>query len=198
MNFLAHLYLSPSDPKVLVGNFMADFVKGRQKLSSLEPALAAGVLLHRTIDEFTDTHAVVAKSKNRLRPVYRHYSAVIVDVFYDHFLARHFTRFHSTSLEQFAAACYDIIQAHHHLLPPALQHMFGYMVRGNWLLNYAKIEGINRTLTGMSRRTPYESKMDEATNDLIRHYNDFETEFFEFFPLLQEHISVYRQENFLI
>ena len=82
MNFLAHLHLSGNDPNILVGNFIGDFVKGKQ-VNSFEPGIAKGILLHRAIDYFTDKHEVVAKSKGRLREKYRHYSGVIIDIFYD-------------------------------------------------------------------------------------------------------------------
>ena len=87
MNFLAHLYLSGNDPLVRLGNFIGDFVKGRDLADRYEPAIVKGIELHRAIDEFTDQHAIVKQSKMRLRPKYRHYAPVIVDIFYDHFLA---------------------------------------------------------------------------------------------------------------
>src|SRR6188768_77560 len=102
MNFLAHLYLSGNDNKIMVGNFIADFVKGRVALNQFEPAIIRGIELHRAIDEYTDNHPVVTISKNRLRPTYRHYSGVIVDVFYDHFLARNWNTYHSDLLPDFA------------------------------------------------------------------------------------------------
>jgi acyl carrier protein phosphodiesterase len=87
MNFLAHLHLSGNNPNIMLGNFMGDFVKGKSYRQQYEPEIIKGIELHRSIDEFTDSHPVVTESKNRLRPTYRHYSGVIVDVFYDHFLA---------------------------------------------------------------------------------------------------------------
>jgi acyl carrier protein phosphodiesterase len=189
MNFLAHLYLSGDNPKVMAGNFMGDFVKGRALLEKLEPELVRGVELHRAIDHFTDHHPVVSQSKNRLRPVYRHYAGVIVDVFYDHYLARQWQNYHDTSLEDFAAHVYKTMQDLQHLLPEGLQQMLPYMIRGNWLVGYFHVEGIQRTLTGMSRRTTHESRMDEAVNDLRKYYKEFEQEFEEFFPDLQRHVQ---------
>jgi acyl carrier protein phosphodiesterase len=189
MNFLAHLYLSGTDEKVLIGNFIADFVKGKNFHQAYDASIAKGIALHRFIDEYTDQHPVVTESKKRLRSVYRHYSAVIVDVFYDHFLARYWSEFHSIPLDTFAKFCYETIQDHEPILPEGIRYMLPYMIRGNWLLNYSKIEGINRALTGMSRRTPYESKMDEATNDLVRHYEEFKSEFYLFFPDLRKNVD---------
>jgi len=185
MNFLAHLYLSGSDPKIKLGNFIADFVKGGNFASRFEPAIAKGIELHREIDHFTDHHLVVQESKNRLRPKYRHYSGVIVDVFYDHLLAVNWEKYSSESLTDFAANSYQIVLQHDTIIPDEVRGMMPYMIKGNWLVNYATIEGIHRSLSGMARRTPYESKMDEASIDLRENLTAFESEFSQFFPDLQ-------------
>lgn len=168
----------------MLGNFMGDFVKGKAYLQQYEADIIKGIELHRNIDEFTDSHPIVTQSKNRLRPKYRHYSGVIVDVFYDHFLASNWSTFHPQPLAQFAQQCYDTIVSHAPILPDALNRMMPYMINGNWLLNYSKTEGIHQALSGMASRTPYVSKMEEATADLRLQYNDFETEFNAFFPQL--------------
>lgn len=188
MNFLAHAYLSGEDEKLLIGNFIADFVKGKQALGKFDEAVKRGIYLHRSIDAFTDSHPVVQQSKSRLREKYRHYSGVIVDVFYDHFLAVHWPKYHTKPLEEYAAKTYGIVTAHHDILPERVQEFFPYMVRGNWLYNYSRVEGIARALTGMSRRTPFDSKMDEATNELIQYYDEFASEFEVFFPDLQRSV----------
>jgi acyl carrier protein phosphodiesterase len=185
MNFLAHAYLSGTNPKILTGNFIADFVKGKQALKAFDHDIAKGIELHRLIDEFTDGHTVVQESKKRLRPKYRHYSAVIVDVFYDHFLASNWAVYHPQPLENFAADVYRTIGAFDDIVPAGIKHMMPYMIRGNWLVNYGKMEGIGRALTGMSRRTPYESKMDESIHDLSRDYDLYKLEFEAFFPELR-------------
>lgn len=185
MNFLAHLYLSGNNPKIMIGNFMGDFIKGRAYLNQYDSEIIKGIDLHRSIDEFTDSHAIVTQSKNRLRPKYRHYSGVITDVFYDHFLAANWNQFHSLPLAQFAQQAYQTIQSSDTELPAELNHMMPYMVNGNWLLNYSNLEGIHRALSGMARRTPYESKMEESVTDLRENYDAFKNEFMEFFPLLE-------------
>jgi acyl carrier protein phosphodiesterase len=195
MNFLAHAYLSGEKPKILAGNLIADFVKGKQALQSFEFEIAKGIELHRLIDAFTDAHAVVTESKKRLRPKYRHYSGVIVDVFYDHFLATNWDRYHEQSLEDFASHIYKTMGAFDKIVPAGFKHMFPYMIKGNWLLNYARIEGIERALGGMSARTPYESKMDEAVYDLRLHYDLFKKEFEDFFPDLRAVCSRWLIEN---
>lgn len=186
MNFLAHAYLSGGRTKILLGNFIGDFIKGRQALADLEAPIAAGVELHRAIDEFTDSHEVVHRSKRKLRPKYRHYAGVIVDVFYDHFLAANWTKFHHQPLAEFARETYSTLQRFSERLPTGFQMMLPYMVRGNWLLSYAEVSGIHRALSGMASRTPYVSRMEEASFDLKANYNEFRHDFEKFFPALKE------------
>lgn len=185
MNFLAHLYLSGDNPKIMVGNFIADFVKGREALASYENGIAFGIELHRSIDAYTDRHPVVKRSKKRLSAKYRHYSAVIVDMFYDHFLANRWEEFHATPLEIYSRSSYRLLEEHKHLLPDRVRGMLPYMIRGNWLLGYGTIEGIGQALTGMAHRTPYESRMEEAADDLRANYTDFGNDFTNFFPELR-------------
>jgi acyl carrier protein phosphodiesterase len=186
MNFLAHLYLSGDNPEIMVGNFIGDFVRGRNVYDQFKHNIALGIELHRQIDEFTDHHQIVLESKKRLRGKYRHYAPVIVDVFYDHFLAIHWSDLHPKSLPDFATYAYMQLEHHESILPERVLHMMPYMIQGNWLVNYAKTEGIHRALSGMSRRTPYESKMDEAVHDLEKYFKEFDEEFLKFFPELKQ------------
>ena len=195
MNFLAHIYLSGDNPKIQLGNFIGDFVKGRNLTEQFEEGIALGIELHRAIDEFTDKHAVVKKSKNRLRPKYRHYAPVIVDIFYDHYLARHWDKYHKTFLPDFAEQTYSMILSQEAILPEKVKWMMPYMMKQDWLTSYAKIDGIGRVLGGMSRRTPYDSKMNESVEDLKVNYQDFEKEFFDFFPELENHCKKFLNQH---
>jgi len=195
MNFLAHLYLSRNRTKIMVGNFIGDFVKGRNLNDRYEPEIVSGIEMHRAIDHFTDHHPMVSQSKDRLRPKYRHYSGVIVDVFYDHFLARNWNQYHDQLLPDFARGTYAIIQQHNAILPNEVRQMLPYMIQGNWLVNYARVEGINRALSGMASRTPYKSMMEEATVDLEASYEEFKKEFATFFPILQQWADQWLMEH---
>ena len=187
VNFLAHLYLSGDDPNIQLGNFIGDFVKGRNLVEQFDTQIARGIELHRSIDEFTDHHPVVKQSKDRLRDKYRHYSAVIVDIFYDHYLAKNWDQFHKTFLPDYTETIYEMIMSKENILPEKVRWMMPYMIKQNWLANYARIDGIGRVLGGMSRRTSFNSKMEEAVEDLKFSYSEFEKEFFEFFPELEKH-----------
>lgn len=186
MNFLAHLFLSGNDPEIMVGNFIGDFVRGKNLYNQFKSNIALGIELHREIDEFTDSHAVVMESKVRLRPKYRHYSPVIVDMFYDHFLAKNWQAYASNPLDLFALEAYAILNKYETQLPGRVQSLLPHIIKGNWLYNYSRIEGIHSALSGMSRRTPYESHMHEASQDLQKYYTEFEDEFSRFFPELQQ------------
>ncbi len=184
MNFLAHAYLSGGQKKILVGNMTGDFIKGKAALSKYDPHIVRGVELHRAIDAFTDEHPVVRTSKTRLRAGYRHYAGVIVDVFYDHYLAADWSSYHDQPLPAFSANTYAVLTEFSPTLPHDFQRMLPYMVRGNWLVNYRTIDGIHQALSGMASRTQYNSRMEHASKDLEEHYDLFRQEFQEFFPEL--------------
>jgi acyl carrier protein phosphodiesterase len=187
MNFLAHLYLSGNDPLVRLGNFIGDFVKGRDLADRYEPAIVKGIELHRLIDGFTDQHPLVKQSKIRLRPKYRHYAPVIVDMYYDHFLAAGWAAHSVQLLPDFAKECYDMLERNVAVLPAQVKALLPHIVRGNWLVSYGKMEGIHRALSGMARRSRFDSKMDESVIELENSYAEFKAEFEEFFPLLKNY-----------
>ena len=193
MNFLAHLYLSGSDEEIKVGNFIGDFVKGNPR-DQYDGKIVDGIIIHREIDRYTDLHPVSQRSKKRLVEKYRHYSGVIIDIFYDHFLANHWSDFSDIPLADFADESYAIMNKHIDIFPEKARFMLPYMERYNWLVNYAKINGIQRTLQGMSQRTSFRSKMEEATADLEENYEDFERDFFDFFPEIRGHISEFNPQ----
>jgi len=180
VNFLGHLFLSGNDQEVQLGNFIGDFVKGRTPQSRFPEKLAAGILLHREIDQFTDRHPCVKSSKDRIRHKYRHYSGVVIDIFYDHFLAAQWRNYHPTPLGQFAEQVYQLVQSNSSHVPERALHMLPHMIRGNWLVAYASLEGIRSVLNGMSRRTPYASGMEFAAEDLQADYTLFQQEFESF------------------
>lgn len=184
MNFLAHIYLSGKDEDLIIGNFIADSVKGKRYLN-YPPRIQKGIILHRAIDFYTDTHPVVRKSSSRLFANYRHYSSVIVDIFYDHFLASKWSDYSDEPLEDYIANFYLLLEKNISLLPAPVQRFFPYMIEENWLLSYSSTAGIKKILYQMNRRTQGKSRMDLAVADLKRLYREFETDFEEFFPDLQ-------------
>ena len=186
MNFLAHIFLSGDNRNVQVGNFIGDFVKG-SKYKDYESDVKQGILLHRAIDSYTDTHPIVRKSKKRLHKKYGHYSGVIVDILYDHFLAKNWKQYHSIPLHKYIENFYNFINSNFDSLTPRIQKMMPYMIKENWLLSYASTEGIGKILDRMNQRTNYQSKMNLAVLELTTYYNEFEEEFTLFFKDLKEY-----------
>lgn len=180
MNFLAHIYLSANNDLLKIGNFIADSIRGKQYLKyPLE--IQKGIILHRHIDTFTDSHPIVKMSKKRLYENYGHYASVIVDILYDHFLAKNWMTYSQVPLEIYVEDFYDLLEDHFELLPIQVQKMMPFMTQDNWLLSYASIEGITKVLEGMDRRTKNRSKMNLAVVELQEFYPDFEKEFTLFF-----------------
>ncbi|MDE0472093.1 MAG: ACP phosphodiesterase [Ekhidna sp.] len=192
MNFLAHILLSGDDEEIIIGNFIGDFVKGSQ-LNRYSEGIQKGIQLHRVIDQFTDSHPTVLGSKKRLRPNFRHYAPVIVDVFYDHFVAKKWSQFSTEPLLDFTLRFYQLMDKYCTEIPKAVSEMLVYMHAGNWLYNYQYIEGINSTLTGMAKRTTFDSKMEMAAAYLEKDYAAFEEEFSLFFPELQQYVNNFQQ-----
>ena len=183
MNYLAHIYLSGDNDLVTVGNFIADGIKGKS-YKKYPKEIQTGVLLHRNIDTFTDAHEIVRQSTKRLHENYGHYSGIIVDILYDHFLAKNWSKYSDVPLSEYVDIFYDSLEEHYEILPLRIQKLMPYMMTDNWLLNYASIEGISKVLEGMNRRTKNRSGMDKAVNELELFYSEFETEFSAFFDEL--------------
>lgn len=184
MNYLAHIYLSGENDMLKIGNFIADSVKGKAYQNYPKP-IQQGITLHRNIDEFTDTHPIVQQSVHRLFGKYSHYSSVIVDILYDHFLAANWNDFHHINLQQYSENFYQLIQNNLAQVPKRVQNFMPYMIEHNWLVMYSSIEGIERILKQMSRRTTFKSNMEKSVNELQMYYREFEDEFYRFFEELE-------------
>ncbi len=188
MNYLAHLYLSGNDDDVMIGNFIADSVRGSQ-IASFPPGVQRGILMHRAIDRFTDRHPVVHESKNRLRPEFGKWPPVIVDVFYDHFLAAGWESHSHEPLAAFARRAYSLFKKRKSVLPDRVRGFLPYMIYGNWLVSYSRLSGVEQALRGMSNRSRFNPQMHRAVPVLEKHYDLFRGEFDRFFAELRLHIE---------
>lgn len=186
MNFLAHLYLSGTEEQIQLGNFIADSVKGKSYLNFPEK-VRQGILLHRSIDNFTDNHPIVEITKKRLRGSFHKYAPVISDIYYDHFLAKYWHEFSEINLENYASDFYEVLNKNKDILPERTLQMMPHLIKGNWLVSYRSVEGIHRVLSGMSRRTSFVSNMENAAEELNANYKLYEQEFRLFFPELIAH-----------
>ena len=195
MNYLAHFYLSgTANPAFTLGNFLGDFVKGK-KYKDYPADIRKGILFHREVDTYTDGHPLVLKSKKRLFPRYHHYSAVLVDLYYDHLLAANFSDYSKQPLPTFAAEVYTLLEEQERWLPEKARLMLPYMKRDNWLLNYGSLEGLGRACTGIARRTRFPSHLETGPEDLRLHFSEFQEEFRLFFPDIKQHMRKWLKQK---
>ena len=188
MNFLAHLYLSFDNKELMIGNFIADAIRGN-KFNSFSSEIQKGIILHRNIDTFTDEHPIVRKSKRRLHERYRHYDGVIIDMFFDHFLAKNWKEYSNIPLIVYSESFYKLLHKNYPILPPKTQEMLPYIEKYNWLYNYQFMKGMQSVLEGMNKRTKLKSQMNMAINDLEVKYEEFEQDFRLFFDDLTKYVE---------
>lgn len=191
MNLLAHLYLSDGSESIMLGNFIADFIRGN-RFEHLPEGVITGIKLHRAIDDFTDNHEEVKKSIHYLRESFGRYSGVVLDVYYDFFLARNWTHFHHESLSMFTQKAYQMLNHKYHLLPELLKDVLPTMIEEDWLLNYGNIQGLERTFSGLTKRIDNKQDLNFAPAFLTAHIDYFKESFDTFFPDLIEHVKNYR------
>ncbi|HEY2090456.1 MAG TPA: ACP phosphodiesterase [Thermoanaerobaculia bacterium] len=181
MNFLAHLFLAGDTPESLIGNLAGDFVKGPLH-ERFTPGIRAGIMAHRKIDAFTDSHPHVAAFRRVLIPEHGHYSRVIADVFLDHFLACRFDEFGNEPLETFIDRTHATLDAHLDELPERLREVYPWMRDQRWLLGYRDVAGIELTLARMSHRIARRPDLAAATRHLVDSRGELERRFRAFFP----------------
>ncbi|EJF99913.1 ACP phosphodiesterase [Flavobacterium sp. F52] len=185
MNFLAHIYLSGDNDLIKIGNFMADGIRGKQ-FEHFPEDVQKGILLHRFIDTYTDSHDIFRKSTKRLHERYHHYAGVIVDIVYDHFLAKNWKKYSDEKLELFVNRFYHSLHDNYEILTEKTQGLMPYMIERNWLVSYRTTEGIQHILTQMDRRSKNVSQMQFAVEELTEFYDEFEKEFTLFFEEMRE------------
>ena len=186
VNYLAHLYLAGPDPDARLGNLLGDFVQGAD-LGALPGRIRAGILAHRRIDAFADAHPVFRRSRARISAPLARFSGVLVDVFYDHFLARDWERWHpDLSLDAFCARVYADLDLGSAWLPPRFRRAAPIMVREDWLGSYREIAGIETALAHMAGRLRRPSRLGEGGRELRASYRALGDDFAEFFPQVVE------------
>jgi len=186
LNFLAHIFLSGDTEEVMIGNFIGDAIKGNN-YNSYSENIKKGILLHRKIDSFTDTHPLVIKSIKRLRTNYGKYAGIVIDIFYDHFLSVNWSVFSQTERKIFINNTYQTIVSYNYILPDKVKRFLPYMIQNNWLESYIEISSIKNVLNGMTRHTSLPNKTDFAMQILKNNYELFEIEFNAFFSEIIEY-----------
>ena len=182
MNFIAHVFLAGPEPADRLGGLMGDFVKGLLP-AGLPPDLAAGVALHRSIDSYADRHAAFQRSRERVSPLRRRYAGIMVDMFYDHFLAVRWNEFGEGELAAFSTETYALLQTRRHQLPERLVELLPAMIRGDWLTSYRNPADVALALDRMStRRLSRPNPLAGAAEELLADYAGFEADFRAFLP----------------
>jgi acyl carrier protein phosphodiesterase len=186
MNHLAHLFLAGSSTDSLIGNLSGDFVKGVLG-DELPPAIRAGIVQHRKIDAYTDSHPDVGDFRRVIAAEHGHYARVISDIFIDHFLACRFDEFAGEPLETFLSRTYARLDPHESAFPGMLRVVYPRMRDQQWLQSYRTLEGIETSLRGISRRFSRQPKLAPATHLLVDARPELERRFEIFFPVVMEY-----------
>ena len=179
MNFLAHVFLSGDDFPLALGNLIADKIKGNE-LKIYPPSVQRGIFLHREIDHFTDTHPLFKACVTELFPTYRHYSRVIVDMYFDHFLAVLWNRFHPLELSEFSTQFYTKLDTTDIEFSEKTERFIDALITYNWFEQYQTIQGLHSILLQMDKRTRFDSNLANSTTELVEKYSYFQNNFLDF------------------
>jgi len=184
MNYLAHLHLGGPGREQLLGSLYGDFVKG--PLQGLyDPRIEAAIALHRRIDMYTDRHPLVDIALSRFSTVRRRYAGIVLDVFFDHCLARDWTVYGEGPLMDFTSRVYHVLGTEPQL-PGRLAQIAPHMVANDWLGSYGEFEVLGQVLRGISRRLSRPEELAGAMAELTRLYEPLSEDFRLFYPQLQD------------
>ena len=191
MNHLAHFFLSGNDNDLAIGNFVADFITNRE-LPNFTEGVKRGIMLHRAIDAFTDSHPVVKESTKRLHPFHHKYSPVIVDVYYDFLLAKNWEKYAvadpSVNLRNYIDNIYKLLTNRILELPNGLQKHLAHMISDDWLMRYTNYDGLQIVFLRIEKKTTFAGDFGNAAKHLEQFLEEFDAEFNLFFPDLQAHV----------
>lgn len=181
MNHLAHCFLARENPSWISGNLIADFVRGND-FEAYPTAIKEGILMHRRIDSFTDSHPAVRKAAHLLHTRHHKYAPICVDVFFDYCLATNWHHYSDTTLVAFTLSVNEALQRDYAYLPAPLQKRLPTMIANNWLTHYNSLDGVRFACESIARRTKFPSNIATATDDLVAHIDFFQAQFDAFFP----------------
>lgn len=198
MNYLAHLYLAEDSDESLLGNLLGDFVKGRLE-DQYSPEIIKGIKTHRRVDLYTDSHPKFLACKKLLRPDRRRFAGIIVDLGFDHVLAKHWSDYSDVKLSEFTDRVYSVLLEREQTLPQKLRDRLPYMVKDDWLGAYKNVNTVGLALEAISKRLSRFEKakpIKDGLDDIKSNYEEFEQNFREFFPDLIRSVDDYRKTNF--
>ncbi len=180
MNYLAHAFLSGNNKGLLIGNFIADHIRGNN-FSEYPEEVIQGIQLHRKIDTFTDAHPEFKKSKRVFYNGFEKYSGVLVDIYFDHLLAKNFDFHSSIPLDEFSRNTYQIYSEHQYLLPKSSSGFLDYVMKNNIYKAYSDITGIERVLYHLSHRIKHNVQLNDSIELFKTNEAELKTNFDIFF-----------------
>lgn len=192
MNYLAHLLLSDNDEKIMVGNFIADWVKGSHH-TQYPLGIQKGILMHRAIDSFTDQHPLHKHSRSFFAPSYGKFSGIVVDVLFDHFLSVHWLEYCKTNRTSFIEHSYDIMSRYRTFFPPRPKRLLSSIIHHDWMGAYVSFSGLEKVLQRMSRRTSLPPMTNDAIITLRLNYPEIDNDFKQFFKQLQDYVKEWNE-----
>ncbi len=188
MNILAHLFLSGNNEKIILGNFIGDYIKGK-KITQYPEEVALGIRIHREIDYYTDRHGIVKIVNSFYRKKYSKYSGIVTDIVFDHFLTKTWDQFCTIIYDDYVKSRYTILNAQIKFFPGPVLQFYPFFVFNNWLKQYQTLEGIERVLKGMSKRTSLPGEYKYAIKQIQKKDNETEKLFVAFFSDIVSHIT---------
>ena len=196
MNYLAHLYLAEDSEESRLGNLLGDFVKGPVADSPYSPGIKKGIETHRKVDIFTDSHRKFQESKKLLSPERRRFAGIILDLAFDHFLAKNWSVYSDSELDSFTRDVYEMLSKNSSILPVKLASFLPRMIHEDWLGSYEKLEGVSlvieRIAKRLERKFGRQNSLSGASEDIVANYSELEHNFEEFFPELITFVDNYR------
>lgn len=180
MNYLFHLYLSGEDPEILTGNFMGDFVKGRVG-DSYPARMRSGIMLHRNIDSYAEGHPVFNRSRLRLDREFGLYRGILVDLYYDHFLAVSWSQWRPEPLHRFLERTRRVVEGNRLYLPERLQGLLPVIFE-DMIPSYLTTDGVAGALQRMSRRVTRANPLAGGGKELVLNYHALRSDFLDFLP----------------
>ncbi|MXW43956.1 MAG: DUF479 domain-containing protein [Candidatus Dadabacteria bacterium] len=195
MNYLAHIRLAGDDPECLIGNFLGDFVKGRLTEDRYAPGIRRGIVMHRRIDAWTDSHEITRECARLISPERRRWSRVILDIFYDHLLAVNWERYSDESLRDFLDRAYGIILGASDIFPDHAAARINTIIKGGWIEKYRSISGLGVVFQGMSIRVRRKNPLSGSEQELVAHYDEMNEHFNRFFPEILEYAKHLRKAD---
>lgn len=192
MNYLAHAYLSDKNEESIIGNLLGDFVKGNPDLHYKGEVLK-WIRIHRKIDSFTDSHSIFRSSKRLISHQRRRFSGIIIDICFDHFLAKNWPRYSSEELPVFIERVYSILDRNKSILPERLNSILPRLISEDWFHSYKSLEGVDGTLNRMSKRFKKDNSLTGSVDEIAQNYSELESNFFSFFPVLITFVKQLKQ-----